>query len=176
MGLSYSELGLDLILDFITINEEILILSSIYKSNKIRNTKDRNNIQRFGSEIPYKNNIVSKEIPSIFDDISNKLLKENLLEVKPDSITVNEYLKGQEIKPHTDSPASGKVITILSLMSDAKMVFQKSKDFFVLDVPARSLVLMRNEIRNNWNHSISPVDDTRYSIVFRCSDLEAKRK
>lgn len=176
MGLNHIELGFNLILDFITKNEEVLILNSIDKSNKRRNTKDRNNIQRFGSEIPYKNNIVSKEIPSIFDDISNKLLKENLLEVKPDSITVNEYLKGQEIKPHTDSPTSGKVITILSLMSDAKMVFQKSKDSFVVDVPARSLVQMKNEIRNQWNHSISPVDATRYSIVFRCSDLELTRK
>lgn len=171
MGLNYEELGLKIILNFITEDEESLVLSSIKKNNKKR-TKDRNSITRFGSNIPYKNNIISEEIPLIFDELGKKLLESNLLEVEPDSITINEYFQGQEIRPHIDSPTSGKVITILSLMSDAKMIFQKRKDCFIVDLPARSLVQMRSEIRNDWNHSILPVNDTRYSIVFRCSELK----
>lgn len=88
---------------------------------------------------------------------------------RPDSITINEYHKGQSISPHVDSKSSGEVISVLSILSEATMVFRKgvSKETVLLN--PRSLVQMRGEIRNLWEHSIEPVKSTRYSIVFRCS-------
>lgn len=59
--------------------------------------------------------------------------------------------------------------TILSLMNEATMVFEKGKTKHSLVLPARSLVQMKDEIREQWLHSILPVKNTRYSIVFRCS-------
>lgn len=90
-----------------------------------------------------------------------------LLEEKPDSITVNEYYKEQSIAPHVDSQTSGNIISILSLITDAIMVFEKGKERHEVLLPARSLMQMRGEIREEWAHSIKPVKNNRYSIVFR---------
>jgi hypothetical protein len=48
------------------------------------------------------------------------------------------------------------------------MVFKKKNlDNIVQELYARSLVQMKDEIRNDWTHEILPVKNTRYSIVFR---------
>jgi alkylated DNA repair dioxygenase AlkB len=120
--------------------------------------------------MPYKSNMVSNKIPEYFNSVLDKLIQQNLLEKTPDSVSVNEYFSGQSITPHIDSKTSGKIITILSLMNEATMVFERNKEKHSLLLPARSLVQMKNEIREQWLHSIPPVKNTRYSIVFRCSE------
>jgi alkylated DNA repair dioxygenase AlkB len=162
-------LGVDLFLDFITQAEEDFLLKNINKSS-CKSTKGRNSIQRFGSSMPYKSNMVSNKIPEYFNSVLDKLIQQNLLEKTPDSVSVNEYFSGQSITPHIDSKTSGKIITILSLMNEATMVFERNKEKHSLLLPARSLVQMKNEIREQWLHSIPPVKNTRYSIVFRCSE------
>jgi hypothetical protein len=48
------------------------------------------------------------------------------------------------------------------------MIFKKKNlDDIVQELNPRSLVQMKDEIRNEWTHEILPVQDTRYSIVFR---------
>lgn len=160
-------IGLSIINDFISIEEEIELLKNI-DNPAPKKTKNRNNIQRFGSDKPYKSNIVAKNIPVYFDFILDKL--EKLLPVRPDSVSINQYTTGQLIAPHIDSDSSGDIITVLSLLSDATMIFNKPKgDKYKVLLPARSLVQMKDEIRKTWMHSIEPVKSLRYSIVFRCS-------
>ncbi len=154
--------------DFVTVAEESTIMSFI-KQGTPKKTKGRNTIQRFGSSAPYQSHIVSKDIPDHFKVICNRLVNEKLLEVRPDSVSVNEYFEGQIIEKHIDSPSSGEIITVLSLMSDATMVFSKEKERFEVQLPARSLVQMQGELRHKWMHEILPVPAKRYSIVFRCS-------
>jgi alkylated DNA repair dioxygenase AlkB len=95
----------------------------------------------------------------------NKLLKE-----KPDALNINQYLKNDYIAPHIDRLESGPIITILSLNSVATMLFEhldnKKEKFEVVMYP-KMIMQMRDVIRWRWNHSIYPVKDTRYSIVFR---------
>lgn len=89
-------------------------------------------------------------------------------EFLPDSITINEYLKGQAIAPHTDSLAFGDV-AILSLLADTTMRFTSPtgevRDFLL---PRYSLAIMSGELRNSWLHETLPLEaDRRLSIIYR---------
>lgn len=161
-------LGLILIPDFLTESEEKEIVSQIPESQYKKRTSERNSIRRFGSNIPYKNQIESNIIPDYLDKIAQKLVDNKLLLVKPNSVSINEYLPGNAIAPHIDSIESGPIITILSLLSDATMVLNHpTKEEQQILVPRLSILQLKNEIRYSWTHSILPVQNKRYSIVFR---------
>ena len=60
-------LGLSIYLNFINAEEEQELIKNIPSASKnIKKTKARNNIFRYGSELPYKSNIISQEIPNCF--------------------------------------------------------------------------------------------------------------
>ena len=162
----YGALGLKVIKDFITSEEESAILSNI-KTGKRKSTGERNNILRYGSNLPYKSSIVSHVVPDFLDIISDKLVSSGHLPIKPNSVTINEYLTGQFISPHIDSLTSGPIISIIGLMGSASMKFSLLKNNFILEFPPRCLVQMSDEIRYKWKHSILPVKENRYSMVFR---------
>jgi alkylated DNA repair dioxygenase AlkB len=166
LPMDYLKMGLVMIPDFITEDEEKAIMSHIIKA-KATKSKSRNTIKRFGSSLPYKSNMASKVIPPFLDAIASKLYDQNLLTAKPDSVTINEYFPGQGIAPHIDSKSSGDIITILSLLGSAKMDFVKGDKKFSIDYPARCLLQMKDEIRYSWMHSILKVNEIRYSLVFR---------
>lgn len=167
--IDYNSLGLSIIDDFILEEKESSLLEIIDdKKLHVSKRKDRNSIKRYGSDVPYRANMVSQTIPDYLDDISLKIFESGFLSQKPDSVSINEYLIGQEIRPHIDSPSSGDVIVVLSLMSDAQMKFNNKNESFIVELKPRSLVVMKNEIRYKWMHSILPVKSKRYSIVFRC--------
>lgn len=172
LKMDYESLGLKIINEFITVEEEQAILDSIENKEKRKTNKGkgRNSIRRYGSDKPYKGNIISKSIPDFLVNVSEKLVSSNLIEEMPDSVSINEYLTGQEISYHIDSKESGKVISVLSLMNKATMLFRKKKEIIRVELPPRCLTQLRGEIRNHWEHAISPVTNTRYSIVFRCSE------
>lgn len=165
MDTKLEALGLYLFLDFISVEEEQELLKYM-PSVPAKKTKGRNNIQRFGSELPYKSSMLSKIIPDHFNLILDRI--EGLGCQRPDSVSINEYLSGQAITKHIDSKSSGPIISVLSMLSDAVMVFsKKTEESIPILLPARSLVQMKGEIRNDWHHEILPVKSTRYSVVFR---------
>ena len=165
-------LGLALYPEFITQSEEaeLLMQVRVYMPDKPRHgVRDRNAIVRFGSTLPF-NDVRDGKIPAHLDWLCIKLAQERHTPTKPDSITINEYYPGQVIRPHVDPRQAGPVITVLSLASAATMVFTKKDEApIVVELPARSLVQMRDEIRYEWEHEIKPVKELRYSMVFRCS-------
>jgi alkylated DNA repair dioxygenase AlkB len=170
------ELGLTILPDFITAAEEQDLLAGIAQTadlakpamgNRQGREMYRNSIQRFGCNKIYPGNHISKSIPAYFEPVIAKLLAAQLLRGQPDAITVNEYLTGQSIQPHIDSKDAGPVITVLSLLSDATMLFELGAQDFTVELPARCLTQMRGVIRADWQHSILPVNSRRYSIVFR---------
>lgn len=154
-------LGFSLTPNFITIEEEQELLSHMPK-NPYKETRGRNTIERYGSQEPYKNGIISDTIPDHFTRLFDRL------PFIPDSVTINEYHIGQSIVPHID--AGGEIITILSLASDARMILQLGQERYIVEIPSRSLSQMQGEIRRKWYHSIEPVKAVRYSIVFRQSN------
>lgn len=159
-------LGFSLIEEFITPAEEAFLLEHFNKTEK-KKAKGRNTIQRFGSSAPYRGNIVSNTVPTYFNFLLDKILENKLLELRPNSVTINEYHAGQEITSHIDSKSSGEVITVLSLMSSATMILAKKEQKHKVVLQPRTIIQMRNEIRHHWTHAIEPVQSLRYSLVFR---------
>lgn len=165
--------SLTLVDDFLSPAEEHTLLAQIEAGiptgHTRRHARLRNVIQRWGSSVPYPNDILSDTIPDHFQFLLDRLVEKKLVDQRPDSITLNQYLKNQVIKPHVDLPEGGAVITVLSLLTPATMVFTREKRSVSVELLPRSLVQLRDEIRYNWNHEILPVRDRRYSLVFRCS-------
>ena len=172
----------NLIEDFITPEEEVTLLAhieaNISTGTKRKKSVMRNVVQRWGSSVPYRNDILSDVIPEHFQFLLDRLMAQNLVGLRPDSITMNQYLIKQVIPAHIDLPDGGEVITVLSLLSPATMLFRyrETERLFSVPLPARSLVQMRDEIRYNWTHEILPVESTRYSLVFRNSQECAAAK
>jgi alkylated DNA repair dioxygenase AlkB len=164
--ISLDSIGLKLIENFLSEQEEQNILSNLKMSEK-SSGPIRSSIKRYGSDIPYKNQVISKSIPEFLHSISIKLVQESFLDTIPDSLSINEYQIGNAIAPHIDSLSSGPIITIISLLSDATMVFSKNEISIDQLIPARSLVQMSGPLRYEWEHAIKPVKNLRYSIVFR---------
>ena len=166
-------LGLYFAEDFISAEEESVLLPQLvgHQPRKAQTCDGRNCVQRYGSRVPYNNHMVSETIPVYLDVLCQRLVECNLVTQKPDSVTVNEYLKGQVIKPHVDAPAGGPAITVLSLGTPAVMRFRRKnvEQFYDVNLAPRSLIQLREELRYQWTHEILPVAAKRYSLVFRCS-------
>ena len=85
-------------------------------------------------------------------------------------VLFTEYEKGTGIGWHRDKPHFDQVFG-LSLASACKFRFRRKTgrtwQRFTLEAEPRSLYMMAGESRSIWDHSIPPVDSTRYSITFR---------
>jgi alkylated DNA repair dioxygenase AlkB len=83
---------------------------------------------------------------------------------------VNEYGPGAGIGWHRDKAQFGVVVGI-SLLAPATMRFRRPKDRGWARVSQtlapRSMYLLAGEARTEWEHSIPPVEDLRYSLTFR---------
>lgn len=87
-----------------------------------------------------------------------------------EQITVIEYSPGSAIGWHKDRPMFGDVVG-LSLLSPTLFRFRRKAgtkwDRASLVVEPRSLYLLRGPSRDEWQHSIPPVETLRYSITMR---------
>ena len=85
-------------------------------------------------------------------------------------VLVTEYAPGAAIGWHRDRPEFGEVVGI-SLGSSCRFRFRRAQgrrwERRTLALPPRSAYLLRGPARIEWEHSIPPVDATRYSITFR---------
>jgi hypothetical protein len=163
-------LGLKFFNSYISENEEKLIISDIenFRQNnpKLVANYGGSNFDSIYFGDRYKKSI--NDVPSSIINIYNKLISDNLIIEIPFGIAINKYQKGQKIAAHIDKPISGPIVSILSLGYSSTMVFKKKNlDDIVQELYPRSLVQMKDEIRNEWTHEILPVKNTRYSIVFR---------
>lgn len=120
----------------------------------------RNQVLRYGADKPYHDKIVSENIPEIFDRFRNFF--------DFDSVTINEYMKGQHIGWHIDSMEGGAEVVIISLLSAARLDFRKYNVKISYNIPRYSLTRFSEEIRTDWEHN-TMADARRISIVFRNS-------
>jgi alkylated DNA repair protein (DNA oxidative demethylase) len=93
--------------------------------------------------------------------------------VEPDEIAhvlLARYDPGAGIGWHRDRPVFDKVVGV-SLSSPAKLRFRRrTADGFErasLQVEPRSAYLLTGEVRHDWEHSIAPGEQLRFSITFR---------
>lgn len=112
-------------------------------------------------------------------------LKQKILEKHPlasefclDQCIVNKYQPGQGIASHTDSPLFKNFICCVTIGSGASMDFSKNGETKSLFVEPRSLYIMSDEARYDWQHGMKSrksdnVDgvkikrETRFSLTFR---------
>ena len=85
---------------------------------------------------------------------------------------VSEYRPGTPIGWHRDKPAYGIVVG-LSLAGWGRMRFRPldtrapRSEMVLLELEPRSVYVMQGPIRWQWQHSMLPTRDLRYSITFR---------
>jgi alkylated DNA repair dioxygenase AlkB len=83
---------------------------------------------------------------------------------------VTEYKAGAAIGWHRDKPMFGEVVA-LSFLSPCRLRLRRRRqdgwDRRALDVQPRSAYVLRGTARQEWEHSIPPVDSLRYSVTFR---------
>lgn len=81
-----------------------------------------------------------------------------------------EYAPGAGIGWHRDRPAFGDVIGV-SLLAPARLRFRRKTEGRWerrnLIAEPRSAYLLRGPARSEWEHSIPPMEELRYSITFR---------
>ena len=106
--------------------------------------------------------MVSQQIPEVFKTLQ--------IPIKFNSVTINEYHKGQSIDYHYDLPRSGNKILVLSLNSIADLLFKNSRnETKCYTLKPLSLVIISNKLRWQYKHSAIAYAK-RYSVVFRNSD------
>lgn len=91
--------GLTLLEDFVTPEDETLILQQVPPTPPRAAVTERNSVRRYGSQSVYRTGILEKSIPGSLSDICVRLFKEKILGYVPHSVTVNEYQRGQLIPP-----------------------------------------------------------------------------
>lgn len=88
------------------------------------------------------------------------------------------YGPGAGIGWHRDRPIYDQVVGI-SLGAPATMRFRRKEGerWRRVNVPLepRSLYHLSGEVRQNWEHSIAPIDQTRWSITFRSFSDQGRR-
>jgi alkylated DNA repair dioxygenase AlkB len=132
--------------------------------------------ESFGYDYSFEHRSLSsgKPIPPVFQPIIHKATQFARLE--PGSIAellVTEYPPGAVINWHRDAPPFGVIIG-LSLLEDCIFKFRphaetvrSRKSVISFPVARRSIYVISDEARSDWQHSIAPVRKTRYSITLR---------
>jgi alkylated DNA repair dioxygenase AlkB len=93
--------------------------------------------------------------------------------VEPESlqqVLINQYAPGAGIGWHRDKPMFGDVIAV-SLAAPCTLRLRRQQgngwERASVHVQPRSAYLLRGDARWDWQHSIPPVDELRYSVTFR---------
>ncbi|WP_018612432.1 alpha-ketoglutarate-dependent dioxygenase AlkB [Segetibacter koreensis] len=166
--------------NFLTEDEEARLYREILKIElnnfNFQGFKANRKVASFGYDYSFENGSLTKgnEIPEEFHFLTEKVSKH--LFIKPDEfgeLLVTEYPAGTVINWHRDAPPFG-VIAGVSLMGECIFrlrPYDKAKQsrasVISLPVQRRSLYVIMGSARNEWQHSITPVKETRYSITLR---------
>ncbi|MCW3079584.1 alpha-ketoglutarate-dependent dioxygenase AlkB [Segetibacter sp.] len=133
-------------------------------------------VASFGYDYSFDNGGLTKgkDIPQAFHFLVNKV--NSHLALKPGQfaeLLITEYPSGSVINWHRDAPPFD-IIAGISIMADCTFrlrpqdkVKQGRGSVISLPVNRRSLYIIQGPARTDWQHSISPVKETRYSITLR---------
>lgn len=90
---------------------------------------------------------------------------------------LNRYEPGAVIQPHLDKPVWEQVIGV-SLGVPTTMIFREpgSGEEQPIELLPRSIYMLAGDARHVWQHSLPPMQGTRYSITFRSFSAEGLRR
>lgn len=166
--------------DFLTVQEEMDLYREIQQIDLhtfiFQGFEAKRKVASFGYDYSFEKKSLSKgkEIPAVFNTIINKVAQQ--LSVTPEvfaELLVTEYPVMSVINWHRDAPPFD-LIAGISLLADCAFRLRphdKTKQgrgsIISLPVKRRSLYTMQGIARTEWQHSIAPVKETRYSITLR---------
>jgi alkylated DNA repair dioxygenase AlkB len=172
--------GFEYFPDFISENEEQLLLKTIAEIEVhpfiFQGYTANRKVARFAFDYSFTNRKLSKgkEIPNEFSSLIHKAATK--LQVNTSDfaeLLVTEYPPGAVINWHRDAPPFD-IIAGISLLSDCNFRLrpqdktkQTRSNVISLPVKRRSLYILKDAARSDWQHSISPVKSTRFSITLR---------
>jgi alkylated DNA repair dioxygenase AlkB len=165
--------------DFLTADEEEDLLHEISRiplhTFLFQGYEAKRKVASFGYDYSFDQRSISKgrEIPSEFEWLIRKVNDFSGGTRNFAELLITEYPVGSVINWHRDAPPF-ETIAGISLLSDCVFRFRphdKSrrgrKSIISIVTKRRSLYIIAGESRSEWEHSIMPVNATRYSITLR---------
>jgi alkylated DNA repair dioxygenase AlkB len=169
---------------FLSADEETELYKEILKIElhhlNYHGYKANRKIESFGYDYNFENNKLNKgkNIPAVFDWLIEKTAKYiSVARNRFAEMLITEYPPGTVINWHRDVPQFD-LIAGISLLADCTFrlrPYDKTKQTrsSVISFPVQrcSLYTIQSDARWNWQHSITPVKQTRYSITLRTFKL-----
>jgi alkylated DNA repair protein (DNA oxidative demethylase) len=177
--------GLRYVEDFVSEEEERALLDYLaeldFRAVTMRGQTAKRTVRHFGLDYDYENWKVKPGDP-LPDELEwLRARAAALVEVEPDElaqILVTRYPAGAPIGWHRDAPMFGRIVGV-SLGAPARMRFQRgkgeSREVAEVVLEPRSAYVLDGPARTQWQHSIPPVKELRYSITFRTLRQGASR-
>ncbi len=166
--------------DFLTVEEEQALRNEILKIDlhvfNFHGYEAKRKVASFGYDYSFENQSLAKgkEIPPAFNLLIQKVATK--LDIHTNNfaeLLITEYPIGSVINWHRDA-FPFDVIVGISLLSDCTFRLrphdkakQRRNTTLSFPVRRRSFYVIKGEVRIDWEHSISPVKDRRYSITLR---------
>jgi alkylated DNA repair dioxygenase AlkB len=152
--------------DFLTVNEEKMLLEECKKV-----TLEPYVFEGYEAKRRVKSFTKETGFPSYLLPIMERAAHFGGVEMdKIEHAMITEYSPGTPIGWHRDMPPYNKIIGI-SLGSAAPFRFRREKgtkwERITITAEPRSIYVMSGPARYEWQHSIPPVEDWRYSITIR---------
>ncbi|MFO0658791.1 MAG: alpha-ketoglutarate-dependent dioxygenase AlkB [Polyangiaceae bacterium] len=152
--------GLSLFADWLSPSEEAQLLETIDAQTWSNDLKRR--VQHYGIRYDYKRRGLIREdelepLPDWLVALSERLMREGKIDALMQQAIINEYEPGQGISKHVDNPCFDSPIVSLSLGSTCEMRFEhvESSRAQAIVLQPRSLLIMADEARWQWRHSIA---------------------
>ncbi|AGF85673.1 oxygenase superfamily protein [Moumouvirus goulette] len=176
--------GFSLIKDYITPRVENKLVKQINKMPWIVDYQRRLQYYNYRNELfePYDLIPIPNPIPDFLNKLIDQMIKDKIIDERPDQIIINEYKPGEGLRPHFDRKDYYKNVIIgISLGSGVTMEFYRDKpekEKKKIYIPRRSIYILKDDARYLWKHGIpsrkyDEVDgekiprETRISITFR---------
>lgn len=166
--------------DFLTETEERDLLSFIATLNLhtflFQGYEAKRRVKSFGYDYSFEKRTLSKGdvIPAEFHPLLKKVARQLHIPAEDFAeVLVTEYPKGSVINWHRDAPPFD-LIAGISLSADCIFKLRphdeaKRSRRSVVSVPVqhRSLYVLKDQVRTEWQHSTAPVSTVRWSITLR---------
>ena len=151
---------------FIRPETEARIVAELDAPDATGQSKWQSYLKRRTQHYGFRYDYTSKKVPEPAPPITGELLRiadvfREYDLIDPEQVIVNEYTRRQGISAHVDSLLFGPVIISVSLLEPTIFYFTPKDPSVgprrVIEVPARSLLMMTEESRYEWTHAIPPV-------------------
>ncbi len=163
--------------DFISHEEELALVGAIqnltFGTVTFRGVEAKRRVVQFGWDYRFETRKAtpSEPIPPFLIPLQQRAgALVGLDAERLEEILVTEYQPGAAIGWHRDAPPFGIVIGV-SLLSSCKMRLKPMDaargETRTIDLEPRSVYVFDGAARSEWQHSIPPAKQLRYSITFR---------